>query len=427
MIITNRVLLPIFIFTITVIGFNEKAKKTYSQNLDFIPEKSTPWLAQTTPSLQPTDLSEVPDSERSLLRALEVANSLEDPYLQATLLNDIAIQYSNLGKSDRAREILDQSLAVARTIEDIVKQVTIMGAIALHYANIGQITTAKELLTETVEIANSVEDKSLQAGLLSDLTLKYAELGEQAPTDALLSQSEEILEMASVPVADFPFQPTPLEGRFTLGAGGSSGTKTKSNLTSVLQLEQQWETDYFELDVDYKTDFDSSRSSNKYRTRIDVFGSYSHHFDETWQAFALTTFERNIEDGIFYDVEPMVGPAINIFRQGSQRSLDIGVGLGVRYEDGVGKPDDTDFPTVGLVVSYNDVFFDFLEFTQRFIASIPVNDGVDSRLTSFSDFSVPLGEKWSFTTRIRYTYRGEPPARRAFDDFNFTTGISYQF
>ena len=159
--LTNRALLPIFIFTITVIGFNEEAKKAYSQNLDFIPEKSTPRLAQTTPSLQPTDLSEVSDSETSLLRALEVANSLKDPYRQAIIFKDVAIKYANLGKTDRAREILDQSLEVAKTIEDIGNRVTIMGAIALHYAKISQLTTAKNLLSETLEIANSVEDKSL--------------------------------------------------------------------------------------------------------------------------------------------------------------------------------------------------------------------------------------------------------------------------
>ena len=432
--LTWRALLPIFVLTITLMGFNQKANSQSespsaidSPNLRLLPNKSAPGLAQTPPSLQPTNLSEVPDSETSLLRALEVANSLKDPYLQATLFNDLAIKYANLGKSDRAREILDQSLEVARTIEDIVNQVTIMGAIALHYAEIGNLTIAKNVLAETVEIANSVEDKSLQAGLLSDLALKYAELGEQSPTETLLSQSEEILEQASLPVADFPFQPTPLQGRFTLGSGLSSGTRAKSNLTSRLQLEQLWETDDFLLDIDYKTDFDSSRSRDRYRTRIDVFGLYRHHFDETWQLFTLTTFERNIEDGIFYDLEPMVGPGINIFRQGTQRSLDIGVGLGVRYEDGVGKPDDTDVPTVGLVISYKDIFFDFIELDQWLLASWPVDDGADTRFGSLTDFSIPFGEKWSFTTRIRYIYRGDPPATRTFDDFTFTTGISYEF
>ena len=300
-------------------------------------------------------------------------------------------------------------------------------AIALHYAEIGNLTIAKNVLAETVEIANSVEDKSLQAGLLSDLALKYAELGEQSPTETLLSQSEEILEQASLPVADFPFQPTPLQGRFTLGSGLSSGTRAKSKVISRLQLEQLWETDDFFLDIDYETDFDSSRSRDRYRTRIDVFGLYRHHFDETWQLFTLTTFERNIEDSIFYDLEPMVGPGINIFRQGTQRSLDIGVGLGVRYEDGVGKPDDTDAPTVGLVISYKDIFFDFIEFDQWLLASWSVNDGADTRFGSLTDFSIPFAEKWSFTTRIRYIYRGVPPSSRTFDDFNFTTGVSYQF
>ena len=107
MILTSRALVPIFIFIITVIGFNEKAKKAYSQselplpsdfpNLHFIPGKGTSWLAQTPPSLQPTDLSPVTDAERLLLQALEVANSLKDPYDRATLLNDIALKYAKIG------------------------------------------------------------------------------------------------------------------------------------------------------------------------------------------------------------------------------------------------------------------------------------------------------------------------------------------
>ena len=187
MILVSRASVPIFIFVITVMGFNETAKKAYSQgeipllsdspNLDLISEKSTSWLAQTPPSLQPTELSQVSDAETLLLQALEIANSLKDPYDKATLLNDIAIKYANLGKTDRAREILDQSLEVARTIEDTRNKVTTMGAIALHYAKIGQLTTANELLSEASEIANSVEDKFLRARLLSDLALKYADLG----------------------------------------------------------------------------------------------------------------------------------------------------------------------------------------------------------------------------------------------------------
>ena len=396
-------------------------------NLRFISKKSTTLLAQTLPSLQTTDLSEVGDSESWLLRALDVANSLEDANLQATLLNNIAIEYSNLGKYDRAREILDQSLAIARTIEDIVNKVNIMGAIALNYAKIDQINTATKLLGETVEIVNSIEDKSIQAGLLSKIALQYAELGEQSSQETLLSESEKILEQNSLLAADFPFQATPLDGKFTLGAGSSSGNKSKANLTALLQLEQQWETDNFFLDIDYKSDFDNSRSRDKYRTKINFSGGYLHHFDKTWQLFVLTTFERDIEDSIFYDVESFVGSGINIFRQGTERSLDIGLGLGGRYEDALGKPNNGDIPNLGLVLNYKDIFFDVLTFNQRLIASLPVNDTVNWRLSSLTDLSVPLGEKWFFSTRVRFIYRGVPPSRRASEDVNFTTGLTYEF
>ncbi len=415
MILVSRASVPIFIFAITVMGFNETAKKAYSQ------------VESTIGNLQSLDLSQVSDAETLLLQALEIANSLKDPYDKATLLNDIAIKYSNLGKPDRAREILDQSLEVARTIEDTRNKVTTIGAIALHYAKIGQLTIANELLAEASEMANSVEDKFLQARLLSDLALKYAELGEQSQTETLLSQSQEIIEQASVPVAEFPFQPTPLEGRITLAGEISTDDNRESELSVQLKLDQQWETDSFSFDIDYETNFDNSRSRDRYRTIINTFSVYRHHFDETWSLFTAARFERDIEDGIFYDFTSLVGPALNIFRQGSQRRLDIGVGVGVRYQDALGKPTDSNFPSVGLIVFYNDLFFDFVKFSQRFTFSVPVSDRNNSRLGSTTELSVPLWEKWFFTTQARYIYRGEPALRRSGSEFKLNTGISYEF
>ena len=432
--LTDRALLPIFIFTVTVIGFNQRANSQSKslcaidpQNFNFISNRSAPWLAQTPPPLQLTESSEVPDAETLLLQALEVANSLKDSYRQATLLKDIAIKYANLGKIDRAREILAQSLEVAKTIEDIGNKVTIMAAIAQNYAEIGQLTTAQGILSETTEIANSVEDKSLQAALLSQIALKYADINQEYQTKTLLSQSQEILKQESLPVADFPFQPTPLQGRFTVGGEISTSTNNESELSAQLKLEKHWETDQFLFNIDFKTDFDNSRSSNQYRTKIFSVGYYSHHFDETWQVLTLGRFERDIEDGIFYDTELVVGPGINIFRQGSERSLDIGVGLGVRYQDALGKPDDTKCPTVGLLLSYKDLFFEFLKFNTNFLISVPVSDSVDSRFSSTSELSIPLWESWFFTTQARYIYRGIPATRRSGSEFDFTTGLSYEF
>ena len=438
MILTLRPLVPILIFTIAVIGFNQKSAKAHSQteitlaidspNLHFITAQSTPWLTQMSPSPQMTELSEeASDLETFLLRALQVANSLEDPYGQATLLNDIAIKYANLGKIARTREILDQSLAVARTIEDISNKVTIMGAIAQHYASIGQLTTANTILSETVEIANSVEDKSLQAGLLSKIALKYADFAQQSQTETLLSQSEKILEQALLPVADFPFQPTPLKGRFTIGGEIFAGTNSKNKLTTALKLGQQFAKKDFSVNIDYDTNFDSSRSKDKTRTTIFADGQYRRHFDQTWQLFTLARFERNIKDEIFYDLEPLVGPAMNIFRQGLERSLDIGVGLGVRYQDATGKPNVFNLPTAGVVVQYSDLFFNSLEFEHQFFLSIPAQNSVDWRLSTTTELSVPLWEKWFFTTEVRYIFRGIPATNKPNSEFKFTTGVSYEF
>ena len=209
---------------------------------------------------------------------------------------------------------------------------------------------------ENQEIANSVEDKSLQAALLSEIALKYADIGQQSQTEILLSQSQEILEQASLPVPDFPFQRTPLRGRFSLGGEIFEGNNSERGLSAGFRLGQQFEKRDFSVDIEYNTNFDSSRTQDKYRTRLYALGGYNYHFDQTWKLFTIARFERNIEDGIFYDIEPLVGPSINIFRRGSQRTLDLGFGVGVRYQDAIGKSSDLNLPTLGIALGYKDIF-----------------------------------------------------------------------
>jgi tetratricopeptide (TPR) repeat protein len=72
------------------------------------------------------------------------------------MFNDIAHQYADLGKKDKAIAILSQSLEIAKKIEDTSVRVTLMLGIAKIYFDLNLITIANNILSETLEIADSI-------------------------------------------------------------------------------------------------------------------------------------------------------------------------------------------------------------------------------------------------------------------------------
>ncbi|MGB5595203.1 MAG: DUF481 domain-containing protein [Crocosphaera sp.] len=358
-----------------------------------------------------------------LEKALEVANSLKDVEAQQKLLIEISQKYAELGKRKKAIKLLNQSLETVKSLDNLNQKTELMLEISQAYENIGKIKIAKKILEETVIVVNNLEDELIKAQFLTEIALRQPE----KKADNLLTESKKLIAKASEPAQLFPFQPTPLNGSISFFGKIDSAINTTNEFSINLGLEQTWEYDEFALRGEFTNNFDSARVTDRDQTKKLLVGEYRHHFDETWKFFTFNTFFRDQENKINYDLNLIAGPGINIFRKSPNRRLDMGLGLGARYEDSLGKPDDTNFPTVSYLISYRDVFFESLKYRQLFIYNLPVEDSVDSRIYAVSELSWPLFENWSLTGSLRYTYLGVPPDNKPTSEINFSTGLTYDF
>ena len=312
-----------------------------------------------------TDASESRDeirgneSESILSQALEMANSIKDPQRKATVLSDVALQYAAIGQIPKATLILDQAKVTAQTIEDTPQQISVIGSIAVKYNSIGQRERAVEILSESLAQIEAMEDAETQASLFTEIALKYAEIGQSDQAKELLVRSQQATARAEVPVPNFPFQPTPLTGDLTVGARVFSGLSSENSLDINVNLAQQFATDSFDIDLSFRTDFDSDRTTNQRRNRYFGSASYVHHFDPRWQYAIRTLFLSDEDENIIADWGFYIGPGINLVRKSSQRTLDFYLGLGVEYEDSLGKPNDFNFPVIPVDVDYNFIILGF--------------------------------------------------------------------
>ncbi len=403
-----------------------------SQLLKTSPEMVESRIAQIIPT-DATDASEsrneIPESESEsiLSQALEMANSIKDPQSQATILSDVALQYATIGQISKAIVILDQALETARNIEDIPTQVSVTGAIAVKYDTIGQGERATEILSETLVEIEAVKDAETQASLFTEIALKYSEIGRGEQARELLTRSQQAVEQAALPVPNFPFQPTPLSGRLTVGTRVFSGLTSENSLDINVNLEQQFAADSFDVDLSFRTDFDSDRSNNQRRNRYFASATYFHHFDSRWQYAVRTIFLSDEDENINADWGFYTGPGINLMRKSPQQSLDFYFGLGVEYEDSLGKSNDFDFPVIPVGLTYRDIYFGILQFSQELFYTFPISDSGDNRLISRTRLSIPITQSWSFSSVINYIYRGVPPTDKPGSELNFTTGLTFSF
>ncbi len=366
-------------------------------------------------------------SESLLSQALEMANSIKDPQRKATVLSDVALQYAAIGQIAKATIILDQALETARTIEDPPTKISVTGAIAVKYNTIREPERAAEILGESWAEIEAIEDAETQTSLFTEIALKYAEIGQSKQARELLARSQQAVEQAEMPVPNFPFQPTPLAGGLTVGTRVFSGLNSENSLDLNVNLEQQLATDSFDIDLSFRTDFDSDRTTDQRRNRYFGSASYVHHFDKRWQYGVRTIFLSDEDENINADWGFYTGPGINLMRKSRQRTLDFFLGLGVEYEDSLGKSNDFDFPVIPVGLIYRDIYFEFLQFSQELFYTFPVSDSGDDRLLSRTRLSIPITKRWSLSSLINYIYRGIPPTDKPSSELNFTTGLTFSF
>ncbi len=375
-----------------------------------------------------------------LAQTLEMINEIEDSQVKVMLLNDLALSYSKLGEVENAKEILTQSLSITENFEDVTLKITTITEIAHAYYKIGEKEQASKLLENTINSVNKIEDQLLQSQLLLKISLKYGEIGQEETSQMLLSQSQETIIKASQTAIEFPFQQT--GSRLNLGLNGNVGSfrDTTARVGVRTNFYQQWPEEDIYLDGNLSVSYDSDRSVNNYRPSSFIKSVYRRHFNPQWNFF--TGFFNSTNQDLFAsenDSEDLsiisnliVGAGFNLWRGDSIRQfLDIQLGVGPRYEyeyiDFEKRRDEID-PTVALLLFGRGFAIDSASINQTF-AIIPSVDNFNNyNVTSDTELSIPISDRWSLSNRIFFRYRNEVSLEENPNlEFLFTTGVNYRF
>ena len=393
----------------------------------------------TIPLITSSDVQGLAEKSR-LDQSLEIIDEMDDSQRKVILLNNLALNYAQLGDIDMANAILERSLSIAKSFEDVVVKVTAITNIAKYYAQIGQKSQAIEILDNTVDLVSVVEDKSLQGQLLLEISLKYGEIGQEKSAQTLLAQSQAIIAASRQPLPEFPFAETPTTFKLGFSGNVSSFRDTTAFVEIDLDFSKQWSEDDIFVDGSIALDFDSSRTVNTYRPSSLILTVYRHHFNAQWNFFTdfftITNQDlfssRNDDEDLTIIGSVYFGAGLNLWRGDSRGDfLDLQLGIGPRYEyDFIAleeRRNQTD-PDLAIILLGRGFSIGGAKLNQSFSITPTLNDFNNYIITSDTTLSIPLNEKWSLTNRLFLRYRNEEifeenPKLRFF----FTTGLEYEF
>ncbi len=363
-----------------------------------------------------------------LLEALEAANNIEDAQTQGNFLSEIAERYYQIGRVEIALDVLSQALEIAETIEDAEGKAKVLISIAFKYASWEQISLANEVFALVIEATDAIEDANKKAALLTEMALKYADIGQYELSSRLLSTSQELIAAASAPPVLFPFEPTPWQGGLGFNLNLSSDKNTTSLGTLEARLERVWPRNEFDAAFSFTQDFDSTRETDDESRFIgNLRTEYRHHFNANWQYFISNLVRRDDNDGIDIRTNLYTGPGINIWRAGPDRSFDMQLGFGIRYEESKRRTDDLDFPVLQYRVRYKNIWFKNFKLLQFLIFELPVGDTEDYYIESLTTLSVPISEGWSFDNSLNLRYSAIPTLDSPNFRVKLQTGLRYEF
>ena len=399
-----------------------------------------PGKAQDLP-LRPADFGTEWEStearESNLAQALAVAQEIPQLEVKARVMGEIALQYVDIGQAETGAEILAQALAVGKSIpEDGLRAFALADLAGIHYIVIGEAKFAKELLDEAVEIAQGVEDDGERGRLLAAIGVKYADLGENDIAASLLSASEEAITLSQQPVPLFPFQEIPWTGTLTISANLASGANTTSLARLGFTTERKWPQDQIDLSFNISNNFDDSRpEGDRNRIKAELFTEFRHHYNARWQYFIRSRTLRDELNNIDIRSDLSFGPGINLWRRENSRTLDMHLGLAVRFEETSGDSGDSGdsvdgdlhFPLLEYGLQYKNILFGNWKLRQFLTFDMPVADSADYYLTSNTSLGIPLSKKWSFSNSLELRYTGLPTDDNPNLRVDFLTGLSYKF
>lgn len=373
-------------------------------------------------------------------QSLDTINEMKDSHLKVMLLNDLALSYAKSGNIDKAEKILNQALSIIENFDDITLKITNLTNLANHYHIINRKIKAFKLLENTLDVISRVEDKSLQGQLLLSLSLKYGEMGKEKKAETLFAQSQTLITEAAQPIPEFPF--TAIGSNLQLGLTGNvqSFRDTTAAVGINVNFYQQWAEDDFSVDGSLFLNYDSSRAVNNYRPNSFIISVYRHHFDDQWNFF--TDFFNSTNQDLFSSKNDdedltilsnlLVGAGLNLWRGDSPRQfLDIQFGVGPRYQyeyiDFEERRNRID-PTIGVILLGRGFSIENATVNQNFAIIPSVDDWNDYSITSDTNLSIPISDRWSLSNRLFLRYRNEVIYERNPKlEFLFTTGVNYQF
>ncbi len=140
----------------------------------------------------------------AVLSSTSMAIAVEPQDTKARLLTDIAFQYADLGKSDRAIEVLEQGLRLTRAMSSKCFQANPLARTAGSYFLLGQDALAKQLLAEAVQTAKKQDATGCSSSAtsptesLSNRAGEYAEAGHLEFAIDLSSQLGDPILMAEL-------------------------------------------------------------------------------------------------------------------------------------------------------------------------------------------------------------------------------------
>lgn len=373
--------------------------------------------------------------------------SMDDSPLKVMILTNLALKYARQNNQKKALKILAKAQQVSLQLTDNYQQIVSLTQVAQTYGEINNresVNTKCHYAIASLNLAKEktkqIKDKSLQASLLLNIALEYEKLGEIEIANNIYQQSQIIQTQISQPQPEFPFEQTPTKFQIGLLANVNSFRKTTATFGFDVNYEKQWEISDIFVNGTAFIGYDSDRTFNKFRPTGLVNSVYRYHFDKDWSFFTNTLItanqdffaSQNDDDDLSILGNLLLGGGYNLWRgETPNNSVDLQIGLGSIYEydffDGEKRRNQLS-PALGILLQSRGLKLGNAELN-HILAIIPaLNDLENYTITSDSNLSIPLSEKWSFTNRLFVRYRNQliyennPKVQ-----FFFSTGVKYTF
>jgi len=115
----------------------------------------------------------------SLTEVGEIARSIDDPNMSATVLNLMGGAYDSLGDPEKALQCYEDALIAFRKVGSPGNEAAVLNNIGKIYQDTGDWQKSLDFNSRAVEVARSAENKRVEAGALRNIGLTYEALGER--------------------------------------------------------------------------------------------------------------------------------------------------------------------------------------------------------------------------------------------------------